>query len=117
MPCACHPLPTSYAWAALAAAGTAGLAARAPGELDSALFGPTGGLALSTALATWAGGHALGGGLALLPLAAPSAAPVPAAAPLHVFSLLGIGLADPASDAGAGVSAAWALLALAWGGL
>lgn len=93
------------------------LASTPPSGLDSALFGPLGSLVLGC-LAFFQGGPlGLAGAACLYPMPQESPAPVSAGAPLHVFSLLGIGLLDSTADHGAAASPMLGFLALGLGGL
>ena len=89
-----------------------------PGSLDSALFGPLGGVLIYVALALAEGGNLLLGPLGAAPVGGVEGlAPVPSAAPLHVLGLLSAGALDLSGDQGAAASPLLGFLALLLGGL
>lgn len=107
-------------WGVSCAAAAVGsqLATLHPGTLDSALFGPIGGVLLYVVLALGQGGALLWAPLGVAPNGGlDGLAPVPSGAPLHVLGLLSAGVFDLSSDQGTGASPLLSFLALLLGGL
>lgn len=89
-----------------------------PESLDSVLFGPMGANVLGFSFALFSGGCLSSGLVGAYPIGALEAlAPVPSAAPIHVFALLGAGFFDLSTDQNLAVSPLLSLVALLLGGL